>query len=70
MSISGKSKFLSCIGGFEQVDSVEVYIKGEKVTKPWRYALMVFQDINQIFPLKTVYENVAYPLAVINFPKV
>lgn len=66
VSGSGKSTFLRCIGGFEQVDSGEVYINGEKVTKPGRYASMVFQDFNQIFPWKTVYENVSYPLAVLN----
>lgn len=66
VSGSGKSTFLRCIGGFEQVDSGEVYINGEKVTKAGRYASMVFQDFNQIFPWKTVYENVSYPLTVLN----
>lgn len=66
VSGSGKSTFLRCIGGFEQVDSGEVFINGEKVTKPGRYASMVFQDFNQIFPWKTVYENVSYPLTVLN----
>lgn len=66
VSGSGKSTFLRCIGGFEKVDSGEVYINGEKVTKAGRYASMVFQDFNQIFPWKTVYENVSYPLTVLN----
>lgn len=65
VSGSGKSTFLRCIGGFEQIDSGEVYINGEKVTKPGRYASMVFQDFNQIFPWKTVYENVSYPLTIL-----
>ncbi len=66
VSGSGKSTFLRCIGGFEQIDSGEIYINGEKIVKPGRYASMVFQDFNQIFPWKTVYENVAYPLTFLN----
>lgn len=66
ISGSGKSTFLRCIGGFEQIDSGEIYINNNLITKPGRHASMVFQDFNQIFPWKTVYENVSYPLTIMN----
>lgn len=66
VSGAGKSTFLRCIGGFEEIDEGAVYINGEKISKPGRYASMVFQDFNQIFPWKTVFENVAYPLTLID----
>lgn len=60
----GKSTFLRCIGGFESIQQGEIFINDIKVEKPDIYAAMVFQDFNQIFPWKTVYENVCYPVKV------
>lgn len=59
----GKSTFLRSIGGFETIDKGGIItINGENITKPTPHVSMVFQDFNQIFPWKTVYENVVFPL--------
>ncbi len=61
---SGKSTFLRCVGGFEQIDSGSIYINDYQITQPGIHSAMVFQDFNQIFPWKTVYENVCYPVRI------
>lgn len=64
---AGKSTFLRAIGGFESIDGGgNITINGEQITKPIPQATMVFQDFNQIFPWKTVYENVLFPLDIDN----
>lgn len=64
---AGKSTLLRAIGGFESIDEGgSIVINGEVVTKPTPQASMVFQDFNQIFPWKTVYENVIFPLNINN----
>ena len=62
VSGSGKSTFLRCVGGFEKIDGGEITINGKKITKPAPEVSMIFQTFEQIFPWKTVYENVVYPL--------
>lgn len=60
----GKSTLLRCIGGFENIQQGEIFINNIKIEKPSLNAAMVFQDFNQIFPWKTVYENVCYPVKI------
>lgn len=66
VSGSGKSTFLRCVGGFESIDSGQILIDGIQIKKPISSVPMVFQDFNQIFPWKTVYENVYFPLSYLN----
>ncbi len=57
----GKSTLLRCIAGFEPYTG-DVLLRGEKHSKPGIDRFMVFQDFNQLFPWKTVENNVRYPL--------
>ena len=67
----GKSTLLRCIGGFEQIDSGSIIVNNKKIYHPNKDISMVFQSFEQIFPWKTVYENIAYPLEIqnISLPK-
>ena len=65
----GKSTLLRCIAGFEEY-SGSVSVDGTQRREPGIDRFMVFQDFNQLFPWKTVINNVAYPLSLnIKAPK-
>lgn len=66
---SGKSTLLRSIGGFEQVNQGEIFINQNRIINPGVHAAMVFQDFNQIFPWKTVFENVCYPVKINNMER-
>jgi NitT/TauT family transport system ATP-binding protein len=57
----GKSTLLNCIAGFEGVTRGSIEIDGERVTKPSRKRVFVFQETG-IFPWLTVQENVGFGL--------
>lgn len=57
----GKTTWLRCVAGFEGHEG-EVYVDGELRTEPGPDRIMVFQDLNQLFPWKTVGANVKLPL--------
>ena len=59
----GKSTLVRCIAGFEGYEG-EILCNGRPVTGPGSDRIMVFQDYNQLFPWKTVEQNVQYPLKV------
>ena len=68
---SGKTTLLRCVAGFEKPDSGSVSIDGRPVTDlppRERDLAMVFQSY-ALFPLMTVYDNIAFPLKVRNAPK-
>lgn len=54
----GKSTFLRCIIGLENIDSGEIICNREKMG-------MVFQNFN-LFPHKTVLENITEPLIIVD----
>jgi len=61
---SGKSTLLRMISGLETPTSGHTYISGEEVTGApanKRPTALIFQDF-QLFPHKTVVENIAFPL--------
>ncbi|MBQ9867619.1 MAG: ABC transporter ATP-binding protein [Lachnospiraceae bacterium] len=59
----GKSTLLRCIAGFEDYSGT-VSVDGSIRREPGIDRFMVFQDFNQLFPWKTVINNVAYPLGL------
>lgn len=61
---SGKSTLLRIIAGLETPDAGGVFLNGERLIKPDAQRVMVFQDFNQLFPWKTVRNNVAFPLKI------
>ncbi|WP_432409603.1 ABC transporter ATP-binding protein [Wukongibacter sp. M2B1] len=73
----GKSTLLSCIAGLERADRGEIRIDGELVFSQKkkifvlpeeRQVGMVFQNY-ALWPHKTVYNNIAYPLKIRKFEK-
>jgi NitT/TauT family transport system ATP-binding protein len=60
----GKSSLLRCVAGFEEIDRGTVTLAGAPVTAPGIDRVMVFQDFAQLFPWKTVRQNILFPLRV------
>ncbi len=59
----GKTTLLRCIAGFESYAG-DIAVAGEKKKGPGSDRIMVFQDFNQLFPWKTIEQNVQYPLNI------
>src|SRR5262249_37501370 len=60
----GKSTLLKAVGGFiEPVEGV-MRLNGRPIRGPGPDRVMVFQEFDQLFPWKTVLENVMYPLRI------
>ncbi len=57
----GKSTLIRCIAGFEDYEGT-IESNGRIVKKPGTDRIMVFQDFNQLFPWKTVVNNITYAL--------
>lgn len=60
----GKTTLLRQIAGFDDRESGSVWMDGQEIVKPEVKRIMIFQDYNQLFPWKTVLQNVVYPLQV------
>ncbi|MHB1404487.1 MAG: ABC transporter ATP-binding protein [Desulfitobacteriaceae bacterium] len=60
----GKSTLLGLIAGFEQPDSGQIMLDGQEVIKPQTNRIMVFQDFNQLFPWKSLLDNIMFPLKI------
>lgn len=60
----GKSTLLKEIAGFEKIDSGSIILNGYEISKPEINRILVFQDFDQLFPWKTVLQNVIFPLKV------
>jgi len=58
----GKSTLIRCICCFEKIDRGVIKVDGMLVNRPGPDRIMVFQEFNQLFHWKTVWENVIYPL--------
>lgn len=67
----GKTTILNTIGGFSKIDSGEIYLEGENITKlspEQRKIATVFQSYG-LFTHKNVYENVEYGLKFLKLSK-
>ncbi len=58
----GKSTLLNIMGSFLHPDQGEVYLDGKRVEKPDLDRIMIFQTFDQLFPWKTVEENILFPI--------
>jgi NitT/TauT family transport system ATP-binding protein len=58
----GKSTLLNIMGSFLSADQGKVYLNGEQVTEPDIERIMIFQTFDQLFPWKTVEENILFPI--------
>ena len=58
----GKSTILKSVAGFLKPLAGAVAVDGRQVTKPGPDRAVVFQEFDQLFPWRTVLDNVSYPL--------
>ncbi len=58
----GKSTILKTVAGFLSPLAGEVRVAGRPVTKPGPDRAVVFQEFDQLFPWRSVLDNVSYPL--------
>ena len=58
----GKSTILKAVAGFLRPAAGEVRVDGRPVTKPGPDRAVVFQEFDQLFPWRSVLDNIAYPL--------
>ena len=59
----GKSSLLKAVAGFIQPSEGTVRLRGTLVQKPGPDRMMVFQEFDQLFPWRTVLENVMFPMS-------
>ncbi len=57
----GKTTLIRCIAGFEDYEGT-ILVDGKEVRAPGIDRYMVFQTFEQLFPWKTVKNNITYPL--------
>lgn len=60
----GKSTLLKAIAGFIEPDAGRISFAGRDDLRPGCDRAVVFQEFDQLFPWRTVLDNVAYPLRV------
>lgn len=58
----GKSSLLKAVAGFVQPAEGHIRLHGNVVSKPGPDRMMVFQEFDQLFPWRTVVENVMFPM--------
>ena len=63
----GKSTLLKAIAGFVWPDGGAISFAGREDLRPGPDRAVVFQDPDQLFPWRTVLDNVAYPLRVTGY---
>lgn len=62
----GKSTLLGLIAGFDKEFSGKIFMNDQEILGPSLNRIMVFQDFNQLFPWKTLLENLIFPLKTNN----
>ncbi len=66
----GKSTLLKAIGGFLEPSGGTITFNGRTQLRPGPDRAVVFQEFDQLFPWRTVADNIAYPLRVTGRGKV
>lgn len=61
----GKSTLLKAVAGFIPVSAGRITFDGRRDLNPGPDRAVVFQEFDQLFPWRTVLENVTYPLRVV-----
>ena len=61
----GKSTILKAVAGFLEPLGGTFRIAGQRISKPGPDRAVVFQEFDQLFPWRTVLDNIAYPQRVI-----
>jgi len=65
----GKSILLKAKAGFIRPDGGVISLAGREDLRPGPDRAVVFQESDQLFPWRTVMDNVAYPLRVMGWDK-
>jgi NitT/TauT family transport system ATP-binding protein len=60
----GKSSLLKAVGGFVRPVEGSITLHGSPIVKPGPDRMMVFQEFDQLFPWRTVLQNVMFPMSV------
>lgn len=58
----GKSTLLKAIAGFKKPVEGSIQLNGRTIDRPGPDRMMVFQEFDQLFPWKTVFQNVMFPM--------
>jgi NitT/TauT family transport system ATP-binding protein len=59
----GKSSLLKAVAGFVRPVEGKITLQGSPIGKPGPDRMMVFQEFDQLFPWRTVLENVTFPMS-------
>jgi NitT/TauT family transport system ATP-binding protein len=65
----GKSSLLKAIAGFLKPVEGRISLRGREVKEPGPDRAMVFQEFDQLFPWKTVRQNLLFALSRIGMPR-
>ena len=60
----GKSTLLRIIANFEEIEKGKILLDGKTITKSTPKIFMMFQSFDQLFPWKTIKDNLVYALKV------
>lgn len=58
----GKTTLLKAVGGYVKPTEGTILLNGNLIKKPGPDRMVVWQDLDQLLPWKTVEQNVSYPL--------
>jgi len=60
----GKSTLLKAVAGFIRPTAGRIHVSGREKLEPGPDRAVVFQEFDQLFPWRSVLDNVAYPLRI------
>lgn len=60
----GKTTLLRILAGLERLSEGCLYLNDIQIEKPGTERIVVFQDSNQLFPWRTLLENIIFPMTI------